>query len=415
MSALSQTENEKKFIELIKSFYIYIRSQEDGDLLIVNKLLLHDNILQRVEILFSVDSPVLHNNITMKIRRGKSSIVLDPNITIDQFYETLRINLNNTGLILSELNWALSNLDKRITKLQENYKSEQNSTKKQQIKEEVRENLKKKIVEQKKFEKKKKRAFFLRKIYDDVSQLIEIFNQEADKFESTASKEEENICPGCGELLEEESKFHCVLCGHILNSTHIEITHILDLIETEVLKLLTHKREIRSKEYEQELIEIFKKFEKILIIILSLDHRWISSGYIIDGKKNEPMAKRWQIIADRIRKNVIYVNKENLNIQNKILLEIHNYLLYIQTTVYPGDDDLSNESGLVNEDYNPEERLDSYNIASKLNKFEEANSAARKRAEDLINEEYSVAAPVASIKKKKKKKKKKKSRKKKNK
>ena len=416
MSALSQRENENKFIELIKAFYMYIRSQEDGDLLAVNKLFLYDNIVERTKILFSNDSSVLHTNIRIIVPHSET-IVLDPNIIVDKFHEVLGNNLQLYIVLISKLQNALSNLDKRIKKLQKDYKSEQDPNKKQEIKDEVRENIKKKIVEQKKFETKVKRRDFLHRLYNESLELMEIFVQEAEKFEFNKEKEDENICPACEDTIEEEdsdSYRYCPLCGYILKNGRIEITYYVDLIETNVLKLLTNKPDIRDNKYEKELIKNLKKFENILIIILHTKFTWLVSDYMIDDEKKTALSLRFEDISGRIRKNVIYTNKEDLNIHNKILLEIHNYLVYIQTTVYPGEDDILNrENSRLHPNYNAKDRLDSYNIASRLNKFEESFSAAEKSAQEAMSnllEEEKAEAETSKKKKKKKKKKKRKRR-----
>ena len=106
-------------------------------------MFLYDNIVERVTILFSNDSSVLHTNIKFIVPHRKP-IMLDPNIIIDQFHEVLGNNLQLYIVLISKLQNALSNLDKRIKKLQKDYKSEQDPNKKQKIKDEVRENIKKK-------------------------------------------------------------------------------------------------------------------------------------------------------------------------------------------------------------------------------------------------------------------------------
>ena len=414
MSALSQTENENKFIELIKSFYMYIRSQEDGDLLAVNKLFLYDNIVERTKILFSNDSSVLHTNIRIIVPHSET-IVLDPNVIVDKFHEVLGNNLHLYIVLISKLQNALSNLDKRIKKLQKDYKSEQDPTKKQEIKDEVRANIKKKIVEQKKFEKKSNRRDFLHKLYNESLKLIEIFEQEAEKYESLKEKEAENICPACEDTIEEEdsdSYRYCPLCGYILKNGRIEITHYVDLIETNVLKLLTNKPDIKDNKYEKELIKNLKKFENILIIILHTKFTWLVSDYMIDHEKKTALSLRFEDISSRIRKNIIYTNKEDLNIHNKILLEIHNYLVYIQTTVFPGEDDILDRDKLIlDPNYSAKDRLDGYNIAGRLNKFDESFSAAQKSAQDAMSSLLKEEAAAEALKKKQKKKKKKKNKK----
>ena len=413
MSALSQTENENKFIELIKSFYIYIESGEDGDLLAVNKLFLYDNIVERVIILFSNDSSVLHTNIKFIVPH-REPIILDPNIIIDQFHDVLGNNLQLYLVLISKLQNALSNLDKRIKKLQKDYKSEQDPNKKKEIKDEVRENIKKKIMEQKKIDKKIKRRDFLHRLYNESLALIKIFEQEAEKYELIKDKEAQNICPGCDEPII-PIDLVCDLCGFILKKGRIEITYYLDIIETTVLKLLAGKQNIKDNKYEKKIIDELKNFENILIIILHSKFDWLESNYMIDDDEQIAVNERLKEISSRIRKNIIYTNKEDLNLQNRILLEIHNYLVYIQTNVFPSEDDiLDKEHSLLVPNYDANHRINIYDIASKLNKFEESFSAAEKSAQEamssLLEEENKLEARAS--KKKKKKKKKKKSRKK---
>ena len=131
-SILSQHENEKRFIWLIKSAYLYIRTEDDTILMPIKTKLLDGNMLERVMILLKSDNTVLISNI--KIRDGDTEISLDPNIIIDTFFAFLGEQLDGYIQSIQRHHGRVKFFVKIIQKLKQEYKLEENEEKKRKKK-----------------------------------------------------------------------------------------------------------------------------------------------------------------------------------------------------------------------------------------------------------------------------------------